>query len=91
MRQEEEVGRLVPECYIHPEDTARITILQSRFLESVCFQIQETKSKIIEVHKSAKFRVRAVILTALCGMVQGFLIPSEHLEIMRFSSLCRRE
>lgn len=46
VRQEEEVRRLVTECYIHPEDTARITVLGSRFLESVCSRIQETKPKI---------------------------------------------
>lgn len=69
MRPEEEVRRSVTESYIHPEGASRITILDSRFPESV--RSQMLKNKIFQLYKSAKLRVRAVTLTALCGTVQG--------------------
>lgn len=78
------------EYYIHPEDTSRIAVvLDAYFPESM--RSQMLKNKIFQLRKSAKLRVRAIILTALSGVVQGFLISGKHLGILHFSKVCKRE
>lgn len=91
VRPEEEVRRSVTESYIHPEGASRITILDSRFPESL--RSQMLKNKIFQLYKSVKLRVRAVMLTALCGTVQG--CPHYFQKVSGnpafFRSLCKNE